>query len=142
MQFVQRLLPVCIPMLALAGGYYWFVFIRNFKRVEFRILLKTASVIVILIPTYSMLKVNYDQIYGYPDALTVEEAQLSVYGETQETAVYNVQQLSSADYLPYNVDVDYKDYREWVKWAVSPSESFIDSSMKLLINDNNVDESE
>ncbi|WP_302925375.1 hypothetical protein [Holdemania filiformis] len=142
MQFVQRLLPVCIPMLALAGGYYWFVFIRNFKRVEFRILLKTASVIVILIPTYSMLKVNYDQIYGYPDTLTVEEAQLSVYGETQETAVYNVQQLSSADYLPYNVDVDYKDYREWVKWAVSPSESFIDSSMKLLINDNNVDESE
>lgn len=55
-----------------------------------------------------MLKVNYDQIYGYPDTLTVEEAQLSVYGETQETAVYNVQQLSSADYLPYDVDVDYQ----------------------------------
>lgn len=142
MQFVQRLLPVCIPMLALAGGYYWTVFIRNFKQLEFRMLLKAISVIVILIPTYFMLKVNYDQIYGYPDDMTIEDAKLSLYGDTQETAVYNVQQLSSADYLPYGADVDYKDYREWVKWAVSPSESMIDSSMKLLILDQEVDESE
>ena len=34
-------------MLALSGGYYWSVFIRGFKRLELRALLKLASVIVI-----------------------------------------------------------------------------------------------
>lgn len=142
MQFVQRLLPVCIVLLALSGSYYWTLFLRRFRTPVQHRHAWIISYAMILVPSALMLKINFDQIAGYPDSMTAKEAQLSVYGEIQQQATYNVQQLSSADYLPVPGHVNYKVYREWVKWAVSPSESIIDSSMQLPIFDRDVDESE
>lgn len=139
LQFSQRLLPIAIPLLAIASGHYAAIFAKRFTRMNARITYRLALIVFVFIVTLPMLVVNYNEIQGYDDHLSALEITQNNFDDIQENATYNVQQLSSGDYLPYQAKVDYQDYREYVKWDVSLIQNELVPTFPVTMDSKSID---
>lgn len=137
-QFVQRFLPLVICLLAIATGHYIAQLCVMIKNYNVRYVLRFATCTLVVGVSFFMLLVNYNEIEGYTDDLSLAEVNQPIFDSLQENAMYNVQELSSGDYLPYNTSISYRDYDEWTKWSVSKSTSIIDTDKKAIIDDKDI----
>ena len=134
LQFSQRLLPIAIPLLAVSGGHYCASFAKRIRLPKVKAIYYLGLINLVILVTLPMLVVNYQQIAGYDDHTSIADITQPIFDELQANASYNVQQLSSADYLPYKAMVDYRDYREYVKWDVSLTQNELVTDESVLMD--------
>ena len=132
MQFTNRLLVIIIPLLAISGSYYTYLFLDSFKK---NIVIYTGLIsLSILIITFNAnaLIINYNWISGYTDNMTLNDAYKELYKPNENDAWFDVQALSSGDYLP-EAKINYINY-PYETPAFSKSHSIIDTSEEMEID--------
>lgn len=132
MQFTNRLLVIIIPLLAISGSYYTYLFLDSFKK---NIVIYTGLIsLSILIITFNAnaLIINYNWISGYTDNMTLDDAYKELYKPNENDAWFDVQALSSGDYLP-EAKINYINY-PYETPAFSKSHSIIDTSEEMEID--------
>lgn len=135
MQFTNRLLVIIIPLLAISGSYYTYLFLDSFKK---NIVIYTGLIsLSILIITFNAnaLIINYNWISGYTDNMTLDDAYKELYKPNENDAWFDVQALSSGDYLP-EAKINYINY-PYETPAFSKSHSIIDTSEEMEIDPDN-----
>lgn len=135
MQFTNRLLVIIIPLLAISGSYYTYLFLDSFKK---NMVIYTGLIglsILIIVFNANALIINYNWISGYTDNMTLEDAYNELYKPNENNAWFDVQALSSGDYLP-EAKINYINY-PYETPAFSKSHSIIDTSEEMEIDPDN-----
>ncbi len=140
MQFESRLLPLIICLEALAGGYYFEKIIDKLKNKYLKVLPSFILILLVIIPTYSSLKITRDGMYGYSNNMTLTEAYNILYKDYESSTYFDAQALSSGDYLPI-VNPEYTTYEYYVP-SISLSNSINETSAYMKIDDALIDDNE
>lgn len=135
MQFTNRLLVIIIPLLAISGSYYTYLFLDSFKKnMVIYTSLIALSVLIIMFNANALI-INYNWISGYTDNMTLDDAYHELYKPNENNAWFDVQALSSGDYLP-EAKINYINY-PYETPAFSKSHSIIDTSEEMEIDPDN-----